>query len=717
MIGAARRVLSETNGRGDTMGEHERDERGNKTYEQHDRFGRGEERGRRSDNDRQDRRGARPYPEKQNGRRDDQQRRSGYGRDPERRPFRREGRFERGGYGNEDRRYEDRDDRRQNGAFDRGEQYGKAPRREYRDDERRRPSGESLYSRNPEAALERAERPDHEEQRADARHERDRRDDRRFSEKRGGFGARSAVRELNDMDAELIRLINRRTNLLDRIRGDKGLFPETEKTIRSSWESNAANITRDPRVARDFFNLLQSLEPIPTEDKHAFTLAPALRPVRISMAVPADARAAKYRLFLAAASGCPCTFEGMVLTEDMISFIKSLNQLGGDLWYEKDGSVISRQSRGLSRGADKAIYIGSDSLSMWLCLALCLGVPCRLKISGDTILRSMDMSPVSKFAVSLNARIYSAVPGMNGLPVRTEASGVLPGTIPVPADLPKDFVCAMVLAAPFWDSGVTFDLTARAGSQAETEMLRECADLLNASGASVEFDAQPGSLQIRIAHGRKITLPEAVQLPSDAFLAGAIAMIPSLIGGSVHLSGVWTKAEMEAKLGSLLDFCGLEAKCGENVLDISGNAGMISGGNLPACPAPLQTLLAAMCASAGVKSDFGTKAVPDAESFLAQLGFAADLAPAEPAQNPWPAPDARWAMAFALAAYLRPRLRLTNPNVVNGYYPLFWRFYNSLPEPDLKKKEYPHEQSQRRRVIAQGVYGEVPPERDPGDDY
>jgi hypothetical protein len=38
-------------------------------------------------------------------------------------------------------------------------------------------------------------------------------------------------------------------------------------------------------------------------------------------------------------------------------------------------------------------------------------------------------------------------------------------------------------------------------------------------------------------------------------------------------------------------------------------------------------------------------------------------------------------MAYALAAFARPRLKLTNPGIMTALYPRFWALYNTLPEP------------------------------------
>ena len=72
------------------------------------------------------------------------------------------------------------------------------------------------------------------------------------------------------------------------------------------------------------------------------------------------------------------------------------------------------------------------------------------------------------------------------------------------------------------------------------------------------------------------------------------------------------------------------------------------------------------------------------------------------------ASTAQWAVAYALGAYLHPRVKLVNPNILNDYYPFFWRMYNTLPTPSIDKAERKDDTPKPRRVIAQGVYADLP---------
>ena len=58
---------------------------------------------------------------------------------------------------------------------------------------------------------------------------------------------------------------------------------------------------------------------------------------------------------------------------------------------------------------------------------------------------------------------------------------------------------------------------------------------------------------------------------------------------------------------------------------------------------------------------------------------------------------------------------------MTSLFPPFWNMYNTLPVPVLKRvrqeKEDEDAKPVRRRVIARGVYGELPPEPAAGEDF
>ena len=87
----------------------------------------------------------------------------------------------------------------------------------------------------------------------------------------------------------------RRARLLAKLRVGDRLDPDMEKALRVSWEEKAARLTRDARLARELFRLLQAVEPLSRveEEQAFFNLAPVHKPVALDLPAPADAAAAR----------------------------------------------------------------------------------------------------------------------------------------------------------------------------------------------------------------------------------------------------------------------------------------------------------------------------------------------------------------------------------------------------------------------------------------
>ena len=85
---------------------------------------------------------------------------------------------------------------------------------------------------------------------------------------------------LMDLDNDILHLVMRRAQMLARLRRGGRLAPETEKTLRTAWESKAARLARDNRLSRDLFVLLQTIEPLTRmEENRASTISlPTARP-------------------------------------------------------------------------------------------------------------------------------------------------------------------------------------------------------------------------------------------------------------------------------------------------------------------------------------------------------------------------------------------------------------------------------------------------------
>ena len=607
-------------------------------------------------------------------------------------------------------------------------------------------------------------RPERRERRPDGRHEarsdnRDqghrsfdrtpRRDDAPRPFRKESSGPRNRDLEaIMALDEELLRMVMRRARMLARQRTAGRLDPALEKALRTSWEEKAARIGRDSRLARDLFQLIQAVEPLSRveEEQGHFNLAPQPKPVEINLPAPADGMTARMVLALATASGKATAVRGLPLSDGIIDGIKALNQIGGQLWWEEDGSVLSRGGKGLTRNLDKIIHVGDDAFNLWLVIAFCLGMPARLKITGGEALRFIDLSGLRHFLPSLGARLTNVIPAQDGLPVRLECSGILPSEITLPSGLSPRFAAALTLALPFWESRVRLSLPVAPEHRAPAAVEQALA-LLESCGGLVRVERKPGAVVISPAEGAQTRLPEEYPLPIDALVAAYILAFPAFAGGDARLAGHRPSSPFAEQALTILKECGLSLQCDTDTLH-STRAGAITAPSAATLLAtakrfpdllPLGVVLSALAARGGKEAllplaeletlNAGTESL--CSGFLARAGFTTSNADGETriiplpdeAENDapraaWISPSAPWAMALALAAYLKPHIHLANPGVLTGLLPTFWNFYNSLPAPDFKRRAAPEiidDKPARRRIIAQGGYGALPSEASSGD--
>ena len=576
-----------------------------------------------------------------------------------------------------------------------------------------------------------------------------RRDDAPRPFRRENSGPRNRDLEaIMELDEELLRMVMRRARMLARHRTAGRLDPAVEKALRTSWEEKAGRIGRDSRLARDLFQLVQAVEPLSRaeEEQGYFNLAPQLKPVGINLPAPADGMTARMVLALAAASGRTTALRGLALSDVLIDGLKALNQVGAQLWWEEDGSVLSRGGKGLIRNLDRVVHVGDDAFNLWLVIAFCLGMPSRLKITGGEALRFIDLSGLRRFLPSLGARMTNVIPAQDGLPIRLECSGILPSEMTLPSGLSPRFAAALTLALPFWESRVRLRLPVAPDHRLPAAVEQAIA-LLESCGGLVRVEREASAVAITPVEGAETCLPEEYPLAADALAATYILAFPAFAGGECRLAGRWPDSPFAGQALDMLKECGLTVRCGADGMYSTreGACAAPSPATLLAAAKRFPDLLPLGIAFAALAARGREVLLPLAEletlnagteslcsGFLARAGFTTDNAEGETRVIPlsddtendapraaWISPSAPWAMALSLAAYLKPHIRLANPGVLTGLLPTFWNFYNSLPTPDFKRRaaqETVDAKPARRRIIAQGVYGELPSEASSGDD-
>ena len=137
--------------------------------------------------------------------------------------------------------------------------------------------------------------------------------------------------ELRELDRELVKMIARRSRMLTRLPNTGA--SDHERELRTSWEEAASAVSRDPRLIRQLFALLQEVEVAPAdmEQPSAFNLAPARKPLNVELPAPASDRLPRVHMALAASGASECTLRGVPLNGPVMECLKGLNQVGARL--------------------------------------------------------------------------------------------------------------------------------------------------------------------------------------------------------------------------------------------------------------------------------------------------------------------------------------------------------------------------------------------------
>lgn len=536
-------------------------------------------------------------------------------------------------------------------------------------------------------------------------------------------GAKSLAEAVTEIDQEILRLLLKRHNLLEKIRHKGRLDAADERIMREAWQANVAKVSRDAELATRFFSLLQQISFLPrpgakpadsqpgAERREAFNLAPPRSPIQAEFICPLDQRQSCSWLYLAACAGAPLRIGPCLQNDALIDCIKALVQLGGAI--TRDGEDIVARNAAPVGAPDKVIHVGQDHYLLYLMVAHYLGRPSRVKLTGDADLHLTDLSFLRNLLPGLGARFINVVPKSSGLPARIESSGILPNGIVLPSDAPALFAQALLMAAPFYAAPFAVDL----GKLKEREnILARALPVLEAAGAV--FSVQGSTISLDPSSP---AIPEKPQIALDGELASFLLGIAATLGGNIRLSGIWPDWPSIEPVNRI--FTDLQWQRSGRGVELNASAALQ---NFDAakieCFAEWQDALACAlaCASAlhggfaKISQACAAKATSQDLATICGLRVAEDgkIEPGTPYTGPgWTAPTAAWGMALALVACARKQgsvMALTNPGIVTELWPLFWVFYNSLPRPEFKKRQKPAEPAKERRRVITGAVA-VPP--------
>jgi 5-enolpyruvylshikimate-3-phosphate synthase len=509
-----------------------------------------------------------------------------------------------------------------------------------------------------------------------------------------------------------MKLLVRRATLVSRIREgrDQAVTPaavRAEKEVRLAWEASAVDFSRDPVFTRQLFNLLQDIKVLNREQARnagVFTLQPPRRPVSGVLSGPADRRAAAMRILAAACLGSPLRLEKLLPAPALLDTVKSCARAGvaAACEYTGDGFVSVRVDPGPALApVGRTLFVGDDSLTAHIMAVTALKQSGILRLNGGGRLKAADLSALRRILPLFGARMAHVVPHSRGLPAVLECSGSLPAQVDVPGDMPLDALSALLFAPPFWNVPIRINLAAVPALTA-AHALAEVRPLHEALGADAET-AGP-CVEYRPA---PLSLPERVSVPLDPILSAFLLALPFFAGGAVTLEGEWPE-QMPPALEALrmLNHAGLELERDAACIRARATgkpsvfrswSGDLSCGRSRGPAALFLVMCAAGPGATKADAEFALRLFEGDEheqagEFLSRAGItvgttggnAAAHAPQLPGSGnspaAWTCPDACWGMAYALAAFAGPGLRLANPGTVSEAMPTFWKLYNSLPE-------------------------------------
>ncbi len=544
------------------------------------------------------------------------------------------------------------------------------------------------------------------------------------------FGKRQTfLEELMELDRQLLRLVVRRGRLLRKASRRGVGTTGVEKVLWRTWEEDAGRFGKDPSQWRRVFSLLQEITIRDVESvSDGYGLSPGFFSADVDMTGPGSRFQARLWCLLAAQSPDAIHVPGAVTEDPLVELLKALNQVGAHLYWDEEG-VKSRGTEALSF-LDKAVFAGEDPFNLYALIWLSLAKAEHVKFTGGAGLKLLDLAPLKRFLPALGARLVNVAPRCAGTPVRLEASGVFPDGILLPEDLPEEAIMALVAVAPSFPGGLSLS---RAGGKAMPEPVAEVVRLLRMCGVTVE--EEDGAL--RIGAGPP-ALPKRQKLNLDPFLSTWLLALPRFAGGRVRLVGRWPGHMAEAQAAeALLRTAGVKLTVGKERVDAHTEGVSSSGGarlDTSSVPDyfPLSLALAAALRKSTPSEQVVVSDIPETEGpageLLSRIGFmlrpvedgaeiveevveefveealeeALDVdavaeAPEEvrpeaapdilestgesSAEFPWVSPGPHWSMGFALAAFVRPGITLTNPGGVASIWPGFWTLYNALSGP------------------------------------
>jgi 3-phosphoshikimate 1-carboxyvinyltransferase len=540
--------------------------------------------------------------------------------------------------------------------------------------------------------------------------------------KRGHTTNRPSSFKLDSVDQKLVQLLAERSVILaqaakERKGKDKSFVdPEKEKRLWGIWRQGVEEHGLNERLLRRIFSLINSLayEQAERREDWVMALRPRLEPVDIDLPGPLDALSTRMWLVTAAALGQGVRVNRAILNDDLIELIKACNQAGANMSWDQDGAEVQPSCLEFDH---TSIFAGQDAFNFYALLCLAMSAPGVCRFNGGTRLKSESMGFVSSVLSAFGARSISLVPGSEGVPLRLEASGHIPGQLQVPEKAPRELVLALLLVAPLWVRSTGQFRLILPAEPAQYWGVNRVFSIWSQIGISWDVEDQEIVLK-----ESELAFPGQPRVDLDPLLAGYVLAMPAFQGGKVSLHGHFPHSGPEVEsLNRLSAQAGLELSIQEDQVQSHCPRPLAQGLRLDCrltpgfVPLSLSLALAAggesiICLESGQDMDFATHILSglnmESEQITAQE---LRIRPARGRQQEplsVTAPNAFWSLGLALIAMTGAKMSIKNPGALTGLWPQFWSLYKELPQPKVRtvtaavqKEERDNAQKRRRRIV------------------
>lgn len=533
----------------------------------------------------------------------------------------------------------------------------------------------------------------------------------------------SLTQELAQIDEKLIFLLAKRTTLLARAataRRGKNLGitdADQEKTLWLVWRDSPKIEGLEPQMVKRIFHLANNLAYSRAENSPAagksLSLYPRRKPVNIDLDAPRDQILRSMLFFLGALNPVPLTTAPFQSNSISLELINALNLCGFNITIQDRQCRIDPTS---SWSLDnKMLYAGQSRFHFYLLLSLALGRVTRVRYTGATKLKILDLRPVQELLPKLGARMTIVEPHSNGLPVRVEASGLIPAGVEIPAGVSRKFILALITAAATFEAPLTIRLHE---SYAGGKLLRKGIAFLQEFLPGLEFDG----LTVSIPAEPIVLDGGQVDIPIDPLMSLYLLVLPFFTDGQVVLRGKWPEhtPHLQNVMDILYEF-GLRMTVDpDRITSRMGDRPQQLVLDITSCQEYLPLLLAMTFGLRGpcdITFDKPGVEMEHAQDLLEALGEGYSLQPGllrvglpsarKPKTSPWQSPGPYWTLAGSLVSFTHPGFCLANADNIASAWPWFWKIFMNLPEPqhfirspreDEQTDAEPDEAPRRRRI-------------------